>query len=143
MPLPVAYTEELLGQYMHSELGKVAEVLKLENPVGDAGAYQEAVNDVLLELGVQDIGSVSDLRKVRILAKLFAFQMAANKLAAVYDVSADGESYHRSQMVDHVHKAITSILSECMAIGMFGYSASIQTIEFLNDPYNYPKDMEV
>lgn len=143
MPLPIAYTEETLGQYMHSELGQVAAVLKLENPVGDAGNYQEPINDVLLELGVVDIGSVSDLRKVRVLAKLFAFQMAANKLATVYDVSADGESYHRSQIVDHVRNSITSILSECMAIGMFGYSASIQNVEYLNDPYNYPKDVEV
>jgi hypothetical protein len=143
MALPVAYTETTLGQYMHTELGAIAGVLGYVNPVADAGNYAEAVNDVLAELKITNLSEVTDIRKLRVLAKLYAWKMAAKGLSSKYDFSSDGESYHRSQMHKQALESIEMIMDECLSLGLLGYSASFQDVEYLNDPYGYPKDLEV
>jgi hypothetical protein len=142
MPIPAAYDETSLAEFMHNELGPVAKVLGYTEPNGNAGVYQEAVNEVMLALGVTDLLRAPDIRKVRALARRQAWTMANNGLATKYDYSADGASYNRSQMFTQVKQALDRAIGDCMALGLDGYSASIDTVEFKYDPYTYPRNVE-
>lgn len=143
MPVPTSYTELALAQYMHDQLGGIADVLGYARPVSFPDSYQEVVNEVLLELGVADISAVTDMRKLRVMARLYAWKKAAAALSSKYDFSTDGESYHRSQMHQQALKAVEDIMSECLALGLYGYSVEFQELDYRNDPYGYPKNLEV
>lgn len=142
MAVPSVYTEETLAQFMHGELGPVAEVLGYSTPAGDAGIYQEAVNEALLSLGVQDISAVTDMRKLRAVARLEAWNMALNALSTLYDFTADGATYNRSQMRAMAQKAVDQAMSDCYAFGLGGYEVSIERLRYSNDPYDYPTEVE-
>lgn len=144
MTIPVAYTEVTLAQFMHSELGVVAGVLKISAPSTDAGSYQEPVNEVMLELGVTDLEMAPDIRKVRALARREAWRMAVNGLAVKYDFKEGGDQYDRSQMHDQASKSLERAESDCLnlGIGLESYTVEITSTAPKYDPYSYPKDPE-
>lgn len=142
MAVPTSYTEETLAQYMHSELGPVADILGYQNPAGDAGIYQEAVNESLINLGISDIASVTNIRKLRAVARLQAWDMALNALSSMYDFSADGSTYNRSQMRAMAQRAVDKAMSDCYSLGLSGYEVSIEQLRYSNDPYGFPTELE-
>src|SRR5512138_337717 len=117
MPIPASYTEKTLAEYMHAMLGKTAKALDLHFGPNDAGDYVEAVNDALLAYGTEDIGAISGIRnikKLRSLALVCAWQYVMNNFTALYDFSADGAKYDRSQMVANARKSLE--LAEAAAL---------------------------
>jgi len=143
MTLPASYTEKSLAEYMHTLLGKTARALDLHPGPNDAGDYAESVNDALLAYGTDDIATVSGLAsllKMRILARVAAWQYVVNNFAALYDFSADGGRYNRSQLFEQSKKALE--LAELAALPYApAYQAKIVSVDHKQDPYRYrPED---
>lgn len=98
MPLPTAYTEPKLAEYMHTTLGEAASVMGYGHPGAGMGAYQEQVYDALLAYGVTDIADATDMALLRALAKREAWRKVMNESAGRYDVTADEGTFKRSQL---------------------------------------------
>lgn len=98
MPLPDAYTEPKLAEYMHTTLGEAAAVMGYVHPGAGMGVYQENVYDVLLAYGVADIADATDIALLRALAKREAWRKVMNESAGRYDVTADEATFKRSQL---------------------------------------------
>lgn len=141
MSIPTAYSELTLAQYMHMELGPVAKVLEYPEPAEDAGVYHEAVNEVALAAGVSDISQAGDLRKVRALARREAWAMAVKALSTHYNFSADGARHDQSQMHAQAKVALDQAISDCLVLGLGGYSVSIDNLDYRHDPYSFPKEV--
>lgn len=110
MAVPAVYTEKTLADYMEAVLGDIGKTLDLTSGVNDAGSFEEPVNEVLLQLGVNDLSGVtgsSAIRELRARARVEAWKMALGSLAARYNFAADGASFNRSEM----HKAATQALA--------------------------------
>ena len=99
MTAPTAYTEKSLAEYMCAQLGDLSTILALTVGTADAGSLNEALNTTLLAYGVSDISAALDIAKLRALARVQAWQLAVDRLTALYDFSVDGGSYQRAQMV--------------------------------------------
>lgn len=144
--IPVAYTELTLAQYMHSLLGKMAAVLSFAEPIEGSGpgVYQEAVNEVMLTLGVTDLETAPDIRKVRVLATREAWKLALDNLATAIDYSADGSRFDRSQLSLQAQAALNRAVSDCfgLGIGVENYTVELTNIDYQYDPYQYPKRPE-
>lgn len=97
MPVPSAYTDLELADYMLTSLGELGTALDLS-----IDSFYEAVTDVLLAYGVSDLAYVTDIAKVRKLAKAAALRVAATKAATFYDVTIDGASYKKSQIMAQI-----------------------------------------
>ncbi len=80
MAVPSAYTETELKQFMVTALGHIAPVLTWTVDTAQIG---EAINDTLLEYGVNDIEDATDIKKLRALAKFTVWQAAQE--AAMFD----------------------------------------------------------
>lgn len=144
MPIPASYTEKTLAEYMHTMLGKTAKALDLHFGPNDAGDYAEAVNDALLAYGTEDISTISGLpniKKLRALALVCAWQYVVNNFAALYDFSADGASYNRSQLFANAKKALESAESAAL-LHVANYRARIVAVDHKHNPYRYRTENE-
>lgn len=141
MPTPTAYTEETLAAYMQDVLGEVASALGY-----DPGAsYTEAVNEAVVQYGVDDISEVSGrdaVRLLRALARVQAWQKVINDTAGDYDFKTDKTTFNRSQ----VHKQALSNLSMARAEAQTlideqeqdtAYVVERSPARYKDDPYRY------
>ena len=143
MAAPTTYTEKTLGQYMQVSLGKVAKALALTAGPSDAGDFTEAVNDCLLAYGVDDISTISgrdSITKLRALARVAAWQFVVTNFSALYDFSADGGSYNRSQLFKNAQDSLK--LAEQAALPYdSSYAVQVFGVDQKHDPYAYrPED---
>lgn len=133
MPVPTSYTEEELAQYMHAALGKTAEALNLTAPA----SYEEAVNDALLAYGQTDITQITGaaaIQKLRALARVAAWRFVIANFAALYDFSADGGSYSRSQLLANAKEALKMAEDAALPYGE-NYAGKIVKVRHVDDPY--------
>lgn len=133
MAIPASYTEYELTEYMLSVTSAVSAT------VGETGlqtyAFAEAVNDVLVAYGVDDIADAEDIAKLRSLAKVEAWRTVISHLMTAYDFSADGASYSRSQMLAAAEKALSMAESAAEASGYSStYAIQLGTITY-SDAY--------
>lgn len=143
MAIPTSYTETTLGQYMQTMLGAVARALALNAGPNDAGDFAEAVNDALLAYGTDDISTITgiaSITKIRALARVTAWQFVVTNFSALYDFSADGSSYNRSQLFKQTKEAL--VLAEQAALPYdAAYAVQVTAIDHKQDPYAYrPED---
>ncbi len=141
MSIPAAYSELTLAQYMHAELGPVAKVLEYPEPAEDAGVYREAIIEVVLAIGVSDISQTGDIRKVRALARREVWAMAVKALTTLYNFSADGARHDQSQIFAQAKDALDQAISDCLVLGLAGYSVRIDNLDYRHDPYSFPKEI--
>lgn len=143
MSIPAAYTEKTLGQYMQTLLGKVAGALALTAGPADAGDFAEAVNDALLAYGTSDISTITGLAnitKLRALARVAAWQYVVTNFAALYDFSADGGSYSRSQLYKQAKESLALAQQAALPYDPL-YQAQVIAVDQTHDPYTYrPED---
>jgi len=143
MTIPASYTEKTLAEYMHVLLGKTAKALAIHSGPNDAGDYAEAVNDALLAYGTEDIAAISgvaNIQKLRALARVYAWQYVVDNFATLYDFSADGGSYHRSQMFKQAKESLA--LAQLAALPYDpAYQVNVVAVDHTQDPYRYrPED---
>lgn len=137
MPAPTSYTEKSLAEYMHLTLGKVAKALDLHFAPDGPGDYAEAVNDTLLAYGAEDIATITgmaNIKKLRALAAACAWQYVVNNFAALYDFSADGASYSRSQLFENAQKALQVAQRQALVYDS-SYMIRVRKTDHIHDPY--------
>lgn len=131
MAIPTSYTEYELSEYMLSVTAAVSASAGL-----DSLAFDEAVNDVLTAYGEADIADVTDVAKLRALAKVEAWRTVIGYLMTAYDFSADGGSYKRSQMLTGAEKALERAEADAALAGYSAtYAIQIGTMTRTYDPY--------
>lgn len=140
MAAPTSYTELALAMYMHATLREVGEALGWQPSAGD---YDEAVNETLLTYGASDIAAISgqaNIRRLRTLARVQAWQQVVNATAGDYAFSADGASYHREQVHAQALSNLRQAQTEALAYDP-DYRVGVDRIEHKHDPYTYlPED---
>lgn len=144
MAFPTAYTEKSLAEFMHTKLGKVATALGLAVGASDAGSYTESVYDALLAYGTDDISSISgmdNIRKLRTLAQLYVWQFVVNNFAALYDFSADGGRYNRSQLLQNAKEALQLAQAEALPYDT-NYVIKIRKTDPIHDPYTVREEID-
>lgn len=144
MAAPASYTEKTLAQFMHVSLGKTAKALAINFGPNDAGDYAEAVNDALLAYGTDNIASISDIaniQKLRALARVYAWQYVVSNFAALYDFSADGGQYSRSQLFKQAKESLGLAQQGALAYDP-AYQINVVAIDHTQDPYRYRPEEE-
>lgn len=138
MALPAAYTEFALASYMLATLGEVASVLGL-----DELEIEEAVNDALLAYGAADVAQATDIPRLRAAARVATWRLALARASGLYQFSADGATYNRQQMVEHIRKMLEREEADAAAMGMGtgGVWATPLTLR-MDDPYRPVVDDE-
>ncbi len=99
MAVPTSYTESDFKDYLHAELGPVAQALGWEVA---SGQYDEPLNDALFGIGATVISGVSsdDINGFRILGKLETWRKVLHHVSGDFDFSDEGASLSRSQVHD-------------------------------------------
>ena len=141
MSAPTVYTEKMLGDYMAAVLGSLASILSLAVGATDAGSFSEAVNATLLVYGVTNISQATDVLKLRALARAEAWQLALDRLSALYDFVEPGGEYTRSQMHAQAEQSLQAARTDALAYDP-GYVVSVTRQDLVNDPYRYRTDDE-
>lgn len=143
MAIPASYTEKTLAEYMHVMLGKTAKALGLHFDPGGPGDYAEAVNDALLSYGTEDVATITgieNIKKLRALARVAAWQYVVDNFAALYNFSADGGSYSRGQLFEHAKEALKIAEYNARLLDS-SYTIRIRKVDHVHDPYTV-RDIE-
>ncbi len=99
MPIPSSYTEDSLALYMRDGVLKtIAGVLGLTTTAD----FAEAVTSALLGYGVSAIDDAADIAKLRAWAAVAAWEVAQTVASGDYRFSADGGSWDRQQVFEHI-----------------------------------------
>ena len=131
MAIPTSYTEETLMDHMLSTTEAVAEIAGV-----DSYAFEEAVNDTLTAYGAATIDLATNIAKLRALAKVEAWKTLITYLMTLYDFTADGASYKRSQMLAAAEAALSKAEADAALAGYSTvYSIEMGTMVY-SDPYS-------
>ena len=96
MPSPTAYNETELAAFVVAELSDVGKALSWS---ADTVQVTEAVNDVMLILGLDDLTEATSIRAVRATARVAGWRAAAKATAAQFTFSREnGVKYDRSDL---------------------------------------------
>lgn len=113
MPIPSSYTEDSLALYMRDGVLKtIAGVLGL---TGTAD-FAEAVTSAQLGYGVSAIADATDIAKLRAWAAVAAWELAQTVAASDYRYSADGASFDRQQVFEHITTMLDAARRNAAAI---------------------------
>lgn len=139
MPVPSSYTEKSLAEYMYKAIGKVAPFLKIQLGTVDAGDLSEAVNDALIAYGTDNISLItglSNIQKLRAVAEAAVWKYVVANFTVLYDFSADGATYNRSQVYKQARESLESSLTLLIASGYsVSYAVKVKKANYTNDPY--------
>lgn len=136
MAPPTSYTETTFGAYLEDVLANMAVMLGWTQA---GNSFDEVINETLLAMGQTDIANVTDIRAIRAIGRLKAWQAVAMALASDYDFSADGASYSRSQAFEHAKAMINEAQLEAAEFDAL-YSAIVEDVTYTEDPYENHND---
>lgn len=134
MSIPASYTESTLADYMKDQLKTIATILGWATTPTD---YQEAVNEALLAYGETNIANITgaaNLRKLRALARVEVWKAALAAVTGDFDFSADGGSYKRDQVFQHIKDNLSQATIDALPYDP-NYAVEIEEIEYGRDPY--------
>lgn len=134
MSIPTSYTETTLADFMEDQLKNIATMLGWTTTPDD---YQEAVNEALLAYGETDISQITgtaNLQKLRVLARAEVWKAALAAVSGDFDFSADGGSYKRDQIFQHIKDMLDRATTEALVYDPL-YAAEIEEVEYGRDPY--------
>lgn len=144
MALPTSYTEADLSALMAVELGATGTALGLTD---GSDALDEAVNDVAAILDAA-IADVTDVLKLRTVAKWQAWTAALNVATGQYDLGSEGDSLKRSQLFDQIMRrlalaeAAASRYSEVADALAGGATAYVSSSSLASSPYAWASEAE-
>ena len=140
MAIPNSYTEQTLADFMNVTIGAIAEFLKFTTVI--PGSYDEAINNVLVASGTNDISTITGFSGVSLLrayAKYYAWGLVAEQLANEIDYThADsGATYKGSQYAKHALTQQDKARTEIEKLGgdVSGVVVSSSNVEYTNDLY--------
>lgn len=134
MAIPASYTETTLADFMQDQLKNIATMLGWTTTPDD---YQEAVNEALLAYGettIANITGASNIRKLRALARAEAWKAAMAAVSGDFDFAADGGSYKRDQIFQHIKDMLGQAVVDALVYDP-NYAVEIEEIEYGRDPY--------
>ncbi len=67
--------------------------------------------------------------------------MAVKALTTLYNFSADGARHDQSQIFAQAKDALDQAISDCLVLGLAGYSVRIDNLDYRHDPYSFPKEI--
>jgi hypothetical protein len=132
---------------MHATIGTAAEALGWET---DNGGYDEAVNDTLLTLGVEDVADTdASVTAVRALARYFVWSHVVDAAAGLIQHSVDQQSFRLSDVQAQAIKALARAEAAVLALaeviaGTITITTTqsapirISTLRHRDNPYRYP-----
>lgn len=138
MSAPSSYTEKSLAEFMQRSLGKVAKALNLTAGPNGANDFQEAVDDCLILYGSEDVATVSgpdNIAKLRALARVAAWRYVVTNFSVLYDFSADGGSYNRSQLFKNAKDMLALVESQAVVYETPVYAVEVHSARYKHDPY--------
>jgi hypothetical protein len=122
---------------MYNILGATADAIGLTNTDADFG---EAVTDCLLEYGISDAadlpGTIATDKKLRTLARMFAWKTALAQISADYNFADGGAKYDRGQMFQHIKEQVNLATAEALPY-LTEYAVGIESVDYTQDPYEY------
>lgn len=136
MAYPNFYTGPELKTFMLARLGHMATLLGWTD---NTPQLAEAVRDVELACGVDDIEQETGMAKVRSLATYYAWEAARRYLATMYTFSADGGSYNRDQMYEHASKEERAAYYRAVPF-MPGLQVKSVSVQYPSEPYVNEED---
>lgn len=146
MAVPTSYDEDALAAYMLAELDDVGRAFNISitaSATGDHGVLTEAVNDVLLDLGIDDpstvVGTVA-IQRLRAVAAVHAWRFAKKRAASRYDFSDGSTKLSRSQLQPMIEKSLAQAERIAAALGVPTSGAgvvraSIGRVRYPQNPY--------
>lgn len=145
MAIPSSYTEVELQDYMLEITSAISSVIGLVS-----SDFTEAVNDTLVNYGVNSIASATNIKKLRLLAKIEAWRTVVNVTVAEYDQSRDsGESQvwdKKNQLHTNAKAQLEAAETQAASLGYVADGATYNTVAFgtitYNDPYSITEDEE-
>ena len=143
MAAPVSYTEKTLADFMHAELGKTGSLLAYAVGAADAGSYQEAVNETLLNYGASTVDGAVDIQKLRALARVEAWRKAVGDLTTAYRFTSEGSTFDRGRLYQQAVETLLRAKSLAVQWDNSGcYVITVTRALPVNDPYRYvPEDL--
>lgn len=138
MAVPTSYTEQELKAFMLAALGQVSSYLSWD---ADSAQLDEAVNDVALACGVDDVADETDVRKLRLLGRYYAAEAAQVAVVADYPVSADGATLNRDRVFEMISDKLGLYWAEAFPYLPDYRMASAET-RYVADPYIDAPDAE-
>ena len=133
MAVPTGYTEATLKAYMQAALGATATSLGWTVALG---SYDEPMNEALLRYGTTDVTSISgisNLIKIRALARREAWAAVLAEVSSDYDFEDEAGRNDRSQVHRMAEKNYARTVSEAMVYDP-DYEVTPVTIDY-DDPY--------
>jgi hypothetical protein len=134
MTYPTSYNESTMSVYLLVILDKVNEQVSLSG-----GRVIEMCDDILSLYGVTDWAEVTNIPKVRALAKVIAWKHAMEITSVSYNFSADGGNYSLSQMHDMCQKNYKAALSDAMLFDS-NYVIAVEEMVPTQNPYAFDPD---
>lgn len=132
MPVPTVYTEAIFRDYMVSVLGQMADILGWDN---NTSQVVEAGNDALLELGVSNIATVTNIRGLRALGRRAIWRAVVQATTGYYAFTDVGQQqFSRQQINEQARKALELAETECLEWSP-AYATSIVSVSRPHDPY--------
>lgn len=137
MPVPSAYTETELSQFMIDTLGDVASVIN-RTSIGD---YEEEVIDALLLYGVTTVADASNIAKIRACAKVAAWRKALTNLITRYNFQTDQQRFERIEMAKMARNALLMAEEEAASHGaILGSTVEVGAFSFPEGAYDPARD---
>jgi hypothetical protein len=132
MPVPTAYTEATLGEFLVDALGDLAAVLGWTLA---SMQVQRAVTDTERLLGVADVATAPNAAQVEAFGAVAILRRAVVSLGARYTLSEDQQSYHRSDLLKHAQAALALAEQHAAVYGLGGSTVQVGRLDYLHDPY--------
>lgn len=114
------YTEATFRAYLYSQLSET-----LRSTIGWSSANDPAftlmVDETLLVLERADIATLStsgELRQIRAVGRYMLWRAALQWLVTQYDVTVDGSTFKRSQLVQNIEKLLRFAYDDAIAAGV-------------------------
>lgn len=132
--IPASYTEESLAAFMVGCIGRLAGVLGM-----DASHFMEAINDTLLDYGVNAVEDATDIKKLRALARYHAWRTAVAWASGLYDFQADDGRFSKAQVHQQALSGLALAESDALAMGLSlsgsGYQVTVGKLVLASNPY--------
>lgn len=141
MPIPIAYTETELAQYMMDLIGDTSFAINWI----DTDKYKEAVNETVLAYGVTTIDQATEMQKLRTIARREVWKAVAGTSAGNYRFGSDREAYFRNQIYEHAISEYTRAAQDAAKYVTDDDSVRATNMIVLDaeDPYVYTWEMSV
>lgn len=115
-----SYTEATLKEYLYEQLSDTLRAIIGWASSSD-GPFQAMVDDALLVLGTSDITTLATsgaIRQVRAVGRYMLWAKCLQYLVTQYDVTVDGSSFKRSQLISNIRAQLDAAYQEAIAAGV-------------------------